>query len=140
MKNIRWLAVILLSLGGSTGWTHGEDKPGPHGGFIRMPGAFHTEVLPEAKNSLKVYLLDMQWKNPTTEKSSLVVTLTKPAVKADCTTVENFYYCEFPESVDLSQKADLKVLAKRDGQQGQSVTYPLPLKHDIPDDPHKGHH
>jgi hypothetical protein len=53
---------------------HGEDKAGPNGGFIRMPGAFHTELVPSGKDKLKVYLLDIQWKNPSLKNSSNLLT------------------------------------------------------------------
>ncbi len=46
----------------------------PNGGFIKMPGAFHTEVVPVGQNKLKVFLLDMNWKNPSILNSNLSVT------------------------------------------------------------------
>ena len=50
------LTVLSVNL-----FAHGEDKPGPHGGYIRMPGSFHTEVVKE-KAGYRVYLLDINWK------------------------------------------------------------------------------
>ena len=35
---------------------HGTSEPGPHGGEIRMPGAFHVEAL-AVDGRLRVYLL-----------------------------------------------------------------------------------
>lgn len=52
--------------------SHGEDKPGPNGGFIRMPGAFHTELIVEPKNgSLKIFLLDINFMSLKTEAAKV---------------------------------------------------------------------
>lgn len=125
-------SVVFFSL---NGWSHGEEKAGPNGGYVRMPGPFHTEVVPVKKNSLKVFLLDMQWQNPSTNESSLVVALksksgaetAKCAVPSAGSGSENFYLCEFSVAVDLSKKGELKVLSRRDGMQGAEVSYALPL-------------
>ncbi|MBC7467273.1 MAG: hypothetical protein H7256_14880 [Bdellovibrio sp.] len=114
---------------------HGEDKFGPNGGYVRMPGAFHTEITPFGKNKLKVFLLDIQWKNPSVVKSDLNVTLNNKA-KAKCEIKENYYLCAFPASVDLSKKGELKVLAQREDQKGIEVLYPLPFKLEVVDDGH----
>ena len=38
---------------------HGGNKPGPHGGKIKMPGMFHTELLLNSAHHFEIYLLDM---------------------------------------------------------------------------------
>ena len=63
-----------LMLNFSLVFAHGMNKPGPNGGEIRMPGPFHTEAKAEGANKLKVYLLDMNFKNPVTANSSVEVT------------------------------------------------------------------
>lgn len=119
-------------------FAHGEDKLGPNGGYVRMPGAFHTEIIPDGKNILKVFLLDMQWKNASVAKSDLAVTLNNKA-KAKCEIKENYYLCTFPDSVDLSKKGELKILAQREDQKGMEVLYTLPLKLVGVDDGHGKH-
>jgi hypothetical protein len=59
-------AVLLIS---SAAFAHGEHKLGPHGGKIRMPGSFHTEVVSEGPKEVKVYLLDMKFQTLSTDKS-----------------------------------------------------------------------
>ncbi len=136
MKKLNLLLIVFPLLT----WAHGEDKPGPHGGFIKMPGAFHTEVLAAGKNKLKVYLLDMQWKNPSIVKSELKVTHNKKT-KGTCGIKENYYECGFPTSVNLNTKGELSVTAQRDGQVGNEMIYALPLKLEAPkNDDHSGHH
>lgn len=125
--NFLSLAGCLL---GAYAFAHGEDKPGPNGGFIRMPGAFHTEVVPITQHQFKVYLLDINWKNPSTVNSSLTVTYSgSPKHIAQCAAKEGGYFqCSLPESVDIGKRGHLTIASKREGQQGVDVTYDLPLK------------
>lgn len=125
MKNI--LIILSILIIASQSYAHGESDYGPHQGFVKMPGAFHTEILLDGKNKLKVYLLDMEWKNPTLEKSSLQVTYGQ-STKAQCKPIKDFYLCEFPLSIDLTKKGNLKILASRNNQSGAAVHYSLPLK------------
>lgn len=125
-KNSMTLMLVFIS---HFLWAHGEDKEGPHGGFIKMPGAFHTEVLVEEKNSIRVYLLDMEWKNPSTTNSKVSLALgDKAGTKAQCEIKENYYQCRFPGSIDLNKKGTLKLSAQREGKEGVMVSYHLPLK------------
>ena len=141
MKKLKWLITLAALFTASFCLAHGEDKPGPNGGFIRMPGAFHTELIPDGKNKLKVYLLDIQWKNPSVLNSSLEISLkNKKTIKAKCEITENYYSCVFPDTVDLTKKGELKVAAQRENQKGMEVMYPLPFKFEAVADPHKGHH
>lgn len=149
IKNERKLKMKLLILGATLvshfvaqiAFGHGEDKPGPNGGFIRMPSAFHTEVILTSPNTLKVFLLDMQWKNPSIKDSSLSVNHTKDkALKTKCSIESNYYVCILPKDVDLNKKGELLVGAKREGQEGMTVSYELPLKLQKVDDGHGSHH
>lgn len=133
------VSLIVFIFMTSHSWAHGEDKYGPHKGFVRMPGAFHTELVVNGKNKLKVYLLDIEWKNPSIEKSKLEITYNNQ-FKAECKPQKDFYSCEFPKSVNLTKKGELKVIASRKDQNGAEVSYPLPLKLEIVEDGHGGHH
>lgn len=107
---------------------HGEDKVGPHGGFIRMPGAFHTEIVQTEKDKAKIYLLDMNWQSPSVKDAKVEVGLgTKATVKCQAQE-ESYFLCSFPKGTDLSKKGKLQVKAQREGQKGNEVTYELPLK------------
>ncbi len=132
--------MSLVILSSSLAIAHGEDKPGPNGGFIRMPGAFHTELVAESANSVKVFLLDLEWKNPSVNKSDVQITHNNSKTKAKCKIKENFYICVFPKSVNLKKKGSLKVNSTREGQTGNEVSYPLPLKLEVVDDGHGGRH
>ena len=129
MKNIIFILAAAIMANSELSLAHGEDKAGPNGGFIRMPGAFHTELVLEGKNILKVYLLDMQWKNPSVQNSSLEAIFSgKKSVKAACAVTDVNYICTFPKDTDLTANGKLSVLAQRNGEKGSQVTYPTPLK------------
>ena len=134
--------ITLLSLlVGSLVWGHGEEKPGPHGGFIKMPGSFHTELVVDGPRRAKIYLLDFEWKNPTLQDSSVVLTLHgRGRVRANCVQANDHYVCEFSPAVDLGKKGALVLEAVRAKQKGQSVRYELPLTNSLGDKGHGQHH
>lgn len=137
MKKIMLCFLFIFS--STIVFAHGEDKLGPNGGFIRMPGAFHTEIIPDGKNKLNVYLLDMQWENPSVVKSNLKV-IHNGKTEAACIIKDTFYVCTFPKSINLTKKGKLKLIAEREEQKGMEVSYPLPLKLQAPDDGQGRHH
>ena len=139
MKKSALILVCSLNFIAIFAAAHGEDKEGPHGGFIRMPGAFHTELVSDGKNKLKIYLLDIQWKNPSIKKSEVLVNL-NDKLNAKCEAQKKYFLCSFPKSVDLTKKGLLKVTAVREEQKGMEVSYPLPLKLEVIDDGHGDHH
>jgi len=134
--------MILCALNVSA---HGEDKSGPHGGFIRMPGAFHTEVVLKNPQSILIYLLDMDWRKPTVQDSQVTVTAATVAaaqtkIEGKCKVQEQAFLCEFPSGVDLTKKGELVVKANREKMQGNEAKYELPLKLKPAKVDHSGHH
>ncbi|MBX9766359.1 MAG: hypothetical protein K2X47_03730 [Bdellovibrionales bacterium] len=125
MKNMIVLTFFLFSV---TAYSHGEDKPGPHGGFIRMPGAFHTEVLVQGQNQVRIYLLDIEWKNPSVKSSSVKAKIMgKKQFPAECKVQDEFYLCSFGKGAKLNS-GQLVIEAQREGQQGNPISYDLPLR------------
>ncbi len=112
---------------------HGEDKPGPNGGYIRMPGAFHTEVVPE-KESFRVYLLDVAWQNPTVKNSYVRYSGTGQK-EIRCRAKKTYFLCPFPKGVKLD-KGRLQISSQREGTTGADALYDLPLKFSTPASPH----
>lgn len=120
-----FLILILSSL---NAFAHGEDKPGPHGGHIRMPSAFHTEVVVDNDTSLRVYLLDLQFQNPIIEKSKVSVSLVGPrkGIKFDCPAMVDHFHCT---SKTPFTGGKLSVRATRSGISApKPAVYKLPLK------------
>ena len=108
--------------------SHGEDQLGPNGGFVRMPGAFHTEVVPRKRN-FQVFLLDVEFKNPMVAESNVEFTLKQAdrETKDNCEPVKNHFVCSLPKDVAL-QTGNLEVKASRNNVVGGIVNYKLPLK------------
>lgn len=153
MKIFKFTALAVLI--SNFAWAHGEDMYGPHKGFVRMPGAFHTELVPDSKNSLKVYLLDIQWKNPSVLQAKVQIKY-NGKTEAQCdvknSEPESYFLCSFSKKVDLTKTGELKVIAEREEQKGMGVSYKLPLKLEMPKEKtnnpsensnqnmHNGHH
>ena len=127
------ITVIGAFLMGATAHAHGEDKPGPNGGEVRMPGAFHTEVKLQGRE-VRVYLLDIEFKNPMIENSSVDVMAingsAKEGVKLTCKpskSVARAYFVCLDAKYTPSNGDVLKVKAKRGTSTGNEVEYSLPL-------------
>lgn len=145
------LKAFILVFGilvGSWVFAHGEDKPGPHQGFIKMPGAYHTEVVAAGDRGLKVYLLDMEWKNPQVANSSVNATFKSGkaiSIPAKCETGKDHFICYFSKGVTLKGPGQIVIESTRDGQKGNAAIYDLPLTLPggpgaaAPGDPHAGH-
>ena len=136
-----YTVFTVLNLLTGLAWGHGEDKLGPHGGYIQMPGAFHTELVLDGSHKVRVYLLDFEWKNPSVRDSSVVLTLHgRGRVRANCVKKDDHYACEFSPVVDLGKKGALVLEAKREKEKGKSVRYELPLALSSSDKGHSQHH
>lgn len=126
MKNYLFLTILLSSV---IVFGHGEAELGPHKGHVRMPGAFHTEVVLEGPNKLRVFLLDINFKNPSVHDSSLEVSFDQGKVTAaKCKKLKLEYLCEFDRSIDLNKPGKLLVKASREKQIGAVAEYPTPLQ------------
>lgn len=129
MRLATFLFVTIVLMGGHAAVAHGEDVPGPHGGEIRMPGAYHTEVILLARNRLRIFLLDMSWKNPTIQNSEVgAVVRGKTDSRAVCEKEDNTFVCTFGDDVNLSKKGSFEIQSTRDGVKGATAKYKTPLK------------
>lgn len=126
MKKVFMMTSFFYSM---SAWSHGGNKPGPHDGYIQMPGAFHTEVVAGSKGSFDIYLLDVEFKNPTVRDSEVQAWLTSGKKKSDlkCDVIEQSHYHCAP-SDKLFKGKDLIVKAKREQMQGNEAKYRLPLR------------
>ena len=110
-------------------WGHGEDKLGPHGGHIQMPGAFHTELVMKSKKELSVFLLDMDWANPTIESSSVrcVFKSGKRESPLICEIEQDHFRCVAPKGISVVPPGKIEIIANRKGISGSPAEYKLPL-------------
>lgn len=93
--------LFAASLISTSVLAHGGDAPGPNGGQIQMPGNFHTELVRDEDGSFKIYLLDIDFKNPTIKNSEvkLKVTDSNVPVKIKCVTKADHFYCKAPKKL-----------------------------------------
>lgn len=112
-----------------TAFAHGEDEPGPHGGEIRMPGAFHVEAL-ERNDALRVYLLNMQFEQPQVRNSSVTARLIRDGqtTELECAPAEDAkaFHCPLPAGTSL-ERGTLTIDATRADMPADAAEYDLPL-------------
>jgi len=122
------IICILQSAGAELALAHGEDKPGPHGGIIRMPASYHSEIVPRTDSSFQVYLLDIQFKNPLVDESSVraVVKHEGSKVELSCLVQEDHFVCETTGDTKL-QSGILALVTIRQGVTGSNQFFELPL-------------
>ena len=107
---------------------HGMDEKGPHGGFIGMPGSFHTELLQEPSGGFLVYLLDIEFKNPMVKSSSVELWFKDKTheIEFKCRPVEDHFQCLSDEKI--GKKGNILVKAMREKMIGNEASYEFPLK------------
>ncbi|MBO9665966.1 MAG: hypothetical protein J7501_04070 [Bdellovibrio sp.] len=120
--------ILFLPL---TVLAHGEEKPGPNGGHVRMPGPFHTELEIDSVQGAHIFLLDLNFQNPTVKDSAVEVSFKGEKAKNNVTYKcgimgGNHFHC-VPQG-KIAGKGVLKVKATREKAVGNEVTYDIPLK------------
>ena len=126
MKALLLFIIALLSR--LIAQAHGEDKPGPHGGSIKMPANFHTELVADKDGSFHIYLIDLQFQNSTVKNSELKVFVlsNKKRTNLKCEVVTDHFHCKAGKPI---KSGVLTIKAKRDGSQASmEAKYNLPLK------------
>lgn len=130
MRMNRFFAAMLALFSGLA-LAHGEDKPGPHGGFIRMPGAFHTEVVPTGDRAFSVFLVDMKNAEPLVEDSGVSAKIRNGKVEIAAACAPNAtakrFDCVLPEDASLGV-GELRLEARRAGVPAMPAVYSLPLR------------
>ena len=126
MKKSVLAGIVLYA---SLGFSHGSDKPGPNGGYIQMPGAFHTEVVADSDGSYHIYLLDMEFKNQSVKDSDVKAWLKsgKKKIELNCKVMEQSHFHCMSSEKGFNSK-ELVVKAKRENMQGNDAIYKLPLR------------
>ena len=119
--------ILFVLLSSSFASAHGMSELGPHKGYIQMPGSFHTEVVQNTDGSFKIYLIDIEFKNPMTKNSGVKAKLkSKRTTELKCSAVNDYFNCT--GLAKLVNKGELTILATRDGIKGNEAIYQLPMK------------
>ncbi len=141
MKLLFNLVLVIASV---KAFAHGEDKLGPNGGYLKMPGTFHTEVVPTKDGKFSIYLLDINFKNATIKDSKVTASINNGTKKNfNCIAKRNHFVCDSKKD-DLT-KGTLTILAERNSIKGTEAVYSLPLKlsesgTEMKGDDHGSHH
>ena len=125
MKNILIATLLALS---TNALAHGDDKPGPNGGEVLMPGAFHTEMIRDNDNQdVMVFLLDMEFKNPTLKDSSVTAFYSKGKNKVTytCSPMHNHFHCVANKKFKFEKDGEIHVTATREKAKGNEVVYKI---------------
>lgn len=130
MKHFRHVVlsvIFLIVTTMSQAFAHGEEAPGPHGGIIRMPGAFHTEIIP-GKNSFRIMLLDINFQHPSVKNSSVkaMIKTRGKTLALKCKVKSDYFLCHMNKK-QISPTSILEVVAVRENAIGALMSYPLPL-------------
>lgn len=130
MKHLFFMIATLIMT--FNVYAHNENKYGPHNGYIRMPGVFHTEVVPEKNQNFRIYLLDVNIKNPSTQNSTVALRYEGDkgfSAQYKCLKEKEYFSCSIDSNtttLDL-RSGSLVVEASREGKKGTPARYPLPL-------------
>lgn len=65
-----FVTLFITCLFSSNSFAHGMNKPGTNNGYVRMPGAYHVELVPVAEG-FRVYFQDIQFKAISTKDATL---------------------------------------------------------------------
>ncbi|PJZ64955.1 hypothetical protein CH371_15755 [Leptospira wolffii] len=126
-KGLCFIGILTLFLSSSL-YPHGEDIPGPNSGKIRMPGPFHTEVVRSKEKEYKIFLLDMDFKNPTVSDSTISARIKtdKGEKELKCSPIRNYFLCK-SDALSADSKGELILQPVRSSVKGMEVRYDLPL-------------
>ena len=126
--NLQIVTLLSILISSGSALAHGMNNHGPNGGYIKMPGAFHTELV-DAQKTMRVYLLDMAFKNPEVINSTVHIKYKGKGVEAEypCTKSSNYFECKKPKD-GLKDIKEITVLAVRNNSKGREAVYAVPLK------------
>lgn len=121
-----FVTLILTTLLSQSAFAHGMNKAGPNGGYVRMPGNYHVELVSK-ENTIIVYFLDMMFKPIAIDQASVKLSLKgDKSFKTDCVKEAASFKCDLKtESLKNYKEATLE--STRDGKAIATSTYKLPL-------------
>lgn len=119
--------TILMALSLSqNAFAHGMNKAGPNGGYIRMPGNYHVELVSKEK-SLDVHFSDMMFKPISIDQGSTTLSLNgAKSFKTTCEKVAAAFKCDL-KNESLKNYKEVVLETSRDGKAIAKSTYKLPL-------------
>lgn len=123
------VTLFSLLLFSQSSFGHGMNKHGPNGGYIQMPGAFHTELVDQGPK-MAVYLLDFKFKDPVTTDSSVEITYKgDQQTTFSCLKKSTYFECDKPQKGLVGIK-EILLNSVRAKSKGRTAVYAVPLKLD----------
>ena len=120
------VTILLATLLSQTALGHGMNKAGPNGGYVRMPGNYHVELVSKEK-AVIVYFLDMMFKPITIDQASVKLSLKgDKSFKTDCVKETASFKCDL-KNESLKNYQEVTLESTRDGKTIATSTYKLPL-------------
>lgn len=121
-----FVTILLATLLSQTAFGHGMNKAGPNGGYVRMPGNYHVELVSKDK-ALIVYFLDMMFKPIPIDQASVKLSLKgDKSFKTDCVKEAASFKCDL-KNESLKNYKEVTLESTRDGKAKATSTYKLPL-------------
>lgn len=121
--------LICLSLISNIAFAHGENKLGPHQGYIRMPSMYHTELVPVTEKEFNIYLMNVNNTDATIQNSSAELILSsneKIIDQVKCQAKADHFNCTLLKSSNI-KNGKLIIKSQRNKDIGKDAVYDLPL-------------
>lgn len=123
---LAFVTILLTFIIQNTVFAHGMGKPGPNGGYIKMPGAYHVELV-SSEAETKVYLLDMNFQKLDMSKSKVSMSLKGAKdFPVKCTKEVEFFRCDIKGN-ELKMYKELTISSSKAGEASAPSVYKLPL-------------
>lgn len=123
-----FVTILISAFFSTAAFAHGMNKPGPNNGYIKMPGAYHIELV-TAKNALKLYILDINFKPLPIETASVKVTLKGlKELMVECTKGAGHFVCDTKDA-NMKKYTEIMVLSSKTGEKAATSSYALPLSY-----------
>lgn len=123
-----FVTILLTTFMATNAFAHGMNKPGPNNGYVRMPGAYHVELVSD-KNVLKVYFLDMNFKPLAIDTATAKIVLKGfKEDKIQCSKGTEFFSCDTKET-NMKKYKEIDVVSSKAGEKEATSKYALPLSY-----------
>lgn len=121
-----FVTLIMTYLLSTSAFAHGMNKLGPHNGYIRMPGAYHVELVPES-SGYRIYFLDMQFKNISIQNATAnMVVKSDQSGTIGCKKESGYFICPV-EKQALKTAKEIVLETSINGKTKAASSYSLPL-------------
>ena len=121
-----FVTLLLITLLSQTAFAHGMNKAGPNGGYIRMPGNYHVELISKEK-AITVYFLDMMFRPISIDQAGVTLSLNgAKSFKTTCVKEAVSFVCNLGNE-SLKNYKEVVLETTKDGKAIAKSTYKLPL-------------